>query len=255
MMLNRLDGITHMKRGYKMVEKEDIAKAGAVSSVLPYIVVIGGGALAYMYLKDDAQEIIGNSAGRIVERVTESVGTPVENITNIINKGTDSVQENIEDATETGQELGKNVKEGITTISLTPTKTYNNFLEGFYTGVSGSETIGSILKDAYLTGIGTITGGAPRIISEKADSYFKKENNKKSDRKIGEGASSYVGGMDVSPMAVKGASKSKKIKETKSTKAMVETNLKNAESVSLKKDKKGVTRKIIKYKNGVTLRY
>ena len=123
-------------------DKNTVVRAvtrGGVSAVMPYAVIIGGGVVAYHYLKDDLQDFglgIGDSANSVVEKITETTERITDSaestINNITNTYTD-IKEDIEDKKEDIKEDIWKAKNEI------PKKTVDNFKPGTESPLAASK--------------------------------------------------------------------------------------------------------------------
>lgn len=257
-----------------MPDKKDIAKAGAVSgasAVLPYVAVVGGGLLAYKFLKDDAENLIVGG-GRVIERTSEAVKE-------IVNNTTDTISTSTTEILDSGKQLNDDMNDDPVLkyfaidiqnpdkMANTQKTALSNYKKGnisektvaapdsLYNKIFGGKMFAGIdnpLKNWFFT-------GNPET---PTDSKGEIKSLNVADIKSHEQAVSM--GLGLAPLSVNAnpvQGKKSSIKDTKSIKAMPKSNLKNATSVKNVKDKNGVTRKRITYKKNkkdagkVTLRY
>lgn len=301
-----------------MADKKDIAKAGAVSgasTVLLYVAVIGGGLLAYKYLKDATPNFIGGIGGSgssfyesiketVKETVTENVTAPAESffITHPAESTEDTVfsgekRDTTGDGTAqtysewlkdqgvvtslvvnagneiTGQRAamaGKNLatdlaisvsnegRESFTDVQkrfsdLSPS---SKILVGLGQIITKSSPMG-FLFDTSAAELGAktrtlLTGGnhiidynsGQAIGKVSADMLNNDTGVKKSTAKI-----------QTDEVSVSNKPTNKSLAQKVKSSGMPASNLKNAKSVSTMTDKTGKERVVVKYKNGVTLRY
>lgn len=255
-----------------MVDKKDIAKAGAVSgasTVLPYVAVIGGGLLAYKYLKDNTPNFIGGVGG-IAGGVKEIVKTTTDRVNDGLSGGGDTIInlfDNAKDEVSKDIDITKATTEGIADTILPGS-------DGIKTSSPLAPAASSLFNIGVVAGnSGFMGGGIGLGIAGALANTFGGYTNKSgkvsginvSDIKTHAQAESM--GLGLAPLAVnanpkidekavsnKSTNKSLTAKQLKSS-GMPASNLKNARSVSTMTDKTGKERIVVKYKNGVTLRY
>jgi hypothetical protein len=278
-----------------MADKKDIAKAGAVSgasTVLPYVAVIGGGLLAYKYLKDNTPNFIGGGGGggsgpsfyeSIKETVKEIAGGNSTDPTTLYNLllnpemlPESENQEIYEDNPNTDSQSSTGTAgEWADFLTKGPIGAGFNVISQIGTAInpmpadlkntqkklgSGNFSIGDIANPD--NPINKFLGFTKSSYASKAGEV---QSVNVSDIKTREQAVSM--GLGNAPLAVnanpkidanavsnKNTNKSITAKQLKAS-GMPASNLKNATSVSTVTDKSGKERIKIKYKNGVTLKY
>lgn len=257
-----------------MVDKKDIAKAGAVSgasTVLPYVAVIGGGLLAYKYLKDNTPNFIGGVggiAGGVNEYVKEIVKTTTDKVNdglsgggdtiiNLFDKAKDEVSKDIDITKATTEGIADTIlpgSDGIKTSSPLAPAASSLFNIGVVTGNSGFMGGG--------VGLG-IAGALANKFGGYTSKYSKSSYTSKAENNNKANMATFSYGSE-SPLAQSKKDKSSSKANTNTSKTMATkikasgmsvSNLKNAKSVSTSKDSSGKERVVVKYKNGVTLRY
>lgn len=269
-----------------MADKKDIAKAGAVSgasTVLPYVVVIGGGLLAYKYLKDKAPNFIGGVggiAGGVNEYVKEIVKTTTDKVNDGLSGGGDTIInlfDNAKDEVSKDIDITKATTEGIADTILPGS-------DGIKTSSPLAPAASSLFNQGVVTGNSGFMGsgiglGIAGALANKFGGYASKSGkvpgvNVSNIKTRAQAESMGLGNAPLavntlsaapSPESIIGAKIDNTAASNKSTKrstasavkasGMPASNLKNAKSVSTTTDKTGKERVVVKYKNGVTLRY
>lgn len=279
------------KEDTKTTIVESAAKGG-MSAAMPYVVVIGGGLLAYKYLKDEAPNFIGG-AGGIAGGVNEYVKEIVKTTTDKVNDGLSRVNDGLSGGGDTIINLFDKAKDEVSKdIDITKATT-EGIADTILPGSDGIKTSSPLAPAASsLFNIGVVTGnsgfmgggvglGIAGALANKFGGYASKYSKSSYTNKAGElqsanvseintagagvslpGSNPMYGFMSSNPLKLGSNTAATSNKSTKRSTAsavkasgMSASNLKNASSVSTMTDKTGKERVVVKYKNGVTLRY
>lgn len=251
-----------------------IDNKGGTSAVMPYVAVIGALGVGYFLLKDKTQNFIGAAGNRVIERTSETVKEVVNNTTKNISESFNTLSTS---ANNLNDEMNDNPVLKFIAPDIQRESDYtpemetalNNYKKGnitektvaaegsLYNKIFGSEMFAGIdnpLSNWFFT-------GRPEGKEGKNTTKLPETNQTGLTGGLGEVTTSIINLNDANKPIKKGTQKSNKVTESVSTKAMPLSNLKNAEKVTLVKDKSGVTRKKITYRKGdrdagkITLRY